>query len=94
MGRVVNSSGISTSTPYLLSLTTPGFIYVNGTKGGAVNAATINDDRFWLMSLSNSKYTTGRIGRKIMFRGVLSDVDRHAVEAYLASIFDLTVAQE
>jgi len=95
-GMANSSANISGSTPYIVSITMPGKEYVNGTKStGDIGGATANAEKINIGGLLTktsatwSKAFPGRIAEIIVFRGVLSQAERWAWEAYLAGQYGM-----
>lgn len=97
-GLRASSAAITLSAATLFSLTLPGNLYVNGTKRSNLvsGIGKSNANNFVLGSNVNNGTLafTGRVAEVIIFPVELTQAQRWAVEAYLATKYGLTVAQQ
>jgi large repetitive protein len=85
------------NTPSIISATFGGGSeYLNGDKAtGIVNYALTTSSPYYLGSLAGTtRYFTGRIGEVIVFNRKLTDGERHQIEGYLGTKYNITVVQE
>jgi len=71
--------------------------YFSGTKStGSLNEMIVNVNSLFIGARGNisnlSRFYNGRIAELIFFTGALSDTDRHTVEAYLGTKYNITMA--
>lgn len=84
----------ATNTPTVLSFTMPGYGYVSGTKFTTTTLTTpaVRSNVYWIGALADSKLFPGRIAEIIIYDRILSDTERQAVEAYLGTRYNITMA--
>lgn len=90
-----NSAALTLNTGVILSMTAPGALFLNGTKQtNLVNAMGKNFNRFAIAcDPGNGGFYMGvNVAQVIIFNRVLSDAERHTVEAALGSLFNVTMA--
>jgi len=104
--RVLNSGGVATSsaalaanTPCILSLTTlAGSVFKSGVKVSSppVNGLTLNGATFTIGNTvsGSGKQLAGRIAEILFYDRLLTDAERHDVEAYLSAEYAISVVQQ
>lgn len=97
-GGSLNNPTATTNTPTIVSITSPGFEYANGTKfttGNNPGSVASAGGVYWIGSLAgNQKLLPGRVAEVIFYNRVLTDTERHSVESYLSTKYAITVVAQ
>jgi hypothetical protein len=97
-GPAIAEWTMAAATPYILTIQRPGYLYLNGAKGGdRLNAVAPNDLDDLLLHYGyyfGGKGLGGDVHYSAAFNRLLTQAQRWAAEAELASRFSITVTQE
>ena len=93
-GGQANTPAATLNTPTVLTITAPGYEYVSGTKSTAahITASPATTNPWWIGAVAANKNYPGRVAEVIFYSRVLTDAERHQVEAYLGTKYAITMA--
>jgi len=92
--NIVNSSGTyATGAISIVSLVSPGFYYTQGTKMSNVGGNLWGQNALLIGANSGpALFWPGPIAEMIVYAGKMNDADRHLVETYLGTKYNVTMA--